>query len=255
MRLLPVLLLVGLVSGATAQVKTFTVVLSGLERTPPLVTNGFGQAMVNLDTGTSTVSVSGIYVNLTSAVSGVHIHGSARRGVDTGVIVPLTSTGGDSGAFFGNATLTAGQVQDLLSGMTYLNVHSMMHPGGEIRGQIDVVPGSGHSFAPSISVTGEAKPGGTLQVSCPAGIGTDFVVIGLALPPCQSIPLLIPEICFPGANVAIDLSVPPIVFPGSNVDIVLPVPFPAIDLTIQCATITSSNCVFLSPAHRIAIRP
>ena len=256
MKLLPALLLVGLVSGVPAQTtKTFTVALSGLERTPPVVTNGFGQATVELDTRTGAVTVNGTYVNLTSAVTSVHIHGSARRGGNTGVFVGLIPTGGNSGAFSGGGTLTPGQVQDLLGGLTYLNVHSSDHPLGEIRGQIDRVPGSGHPNAQPVTVVGEAKPGGTLQVSCPQGFGTDFVVIGLALPPCQSIPLIIPEICFPGANVAIDLSLPPIVFPGSNVDIVLPVPFPAIDLTIQCATITSSNCVFLSPAHRIAIRP
>ncbi len=257
MRLLPVLLLVGLVSGATAQTtKTFTVDLSGLERTPPVVTNGFGQATVELDIRTGAVTVNGTYVNLTSPVSLAHIHGSARRGGNTGVFVGLNHTGGNSGSFSGGGTLTPGQVQDLLGGLTYLNVHSSMHPGGEIRGQIDRVPGSGHPNAPSVTVVGEARPGGTLQVSCPPGFGTDFVVIGIAMPPCLSIPLNIPEMCLPGpANVAIELAFPPIVFPGSIVNIVFPLQFPAIDLTIQCATITPGNCVQLSGAHRVAIRP
>lgn len=97
---------------------------------------------------------------------------------------------------------------------------------------------------------GDAEGGGE------GGFGIDFVVIGLAMPPCLSIPLNIPEMCLPGpANVAIELAFPPIVFPGSIVNIVFPVPFPAIDLTIQCATITPTNCIILSRAHRIAIRP
>ena len=102
---------------------------------------------------------------------------------------------------------------------------------------------------------------GSLQATLAAvdrlgGQGMDFVVVGIALPPGSISLLLIPELCLPGpAGVSIDLNVPPIVFPGSVVDIPLPTPFPSIELAIQCATITPGNCVQLSGAHRVAIRP
>ncbi len=36
----------------------------------------------------------------------------------------------------GNAVLVAGQVTDLLAGLWYLNLHTTLHLGGEIRGQV-----------------------------------------------------------------------------------------------------------------------
>ena len=255
MKLLPAALLFCLASAATAQPKVFTVTLTGDEESPPVATTGTGQAQVIIDP-TGAVIVDGIYDNLSSPVTGAHIHGSTRRGANTGVILPLMQTGGTSGAFGGMGMLTPGQANDLLNGLTYLNVHTMMNGGGELRGQIDSVPESGHPRAPYVSVSGEAKPGGTLRASCPPGIGTDFVVVGLALSPCQTIPLQIPELCPPGfALVAIDLAGPVIAFPGSNVDIPFPAGFPSIDLAIQCVTITPANCITLSGAHRVAIRP
>ena len=46
-------------------------------------------------------------------------------------------TAGTAGTFSGSGTLNMGQVTNLLNGMTYLNVHTAMHPAGEIRGQIE----------------------------------------------------------------------------------------------------------------------
>ena len=36
----------------------------------------------------------------------------------------------------GTATLSDGQIADLEAGKWYFNVHTMAHPGGEIRGQV-----------------------------------------------------------------------------------------------------------------------
>ncbi len=256
MKLLSAALILCLASAVAAQPILFDVKLVGDQESPPVATNGTGGAAVTLDPATGAVTVEGFYNNLSTGAVGAHIHGSVPRGKNAGVIIPLMQSGGTTGGFAGTGMLNAGQVQDMLNGLTYLNVHSSGHGGGEIRGQIDSVPGSGHPRAESVNVTGEAKPGGTLQVSCPPGMGTDFIVVGIALPPGQTISLNIPELCLPGpAGIAIDLNVPPIVFPGSNVNIVFPVPFPAIDLAIQCVTITSANCITLSGAHRVAVRP
>ena len=45
----------------------------------------------------------------------------------------------------GGGTLTPEQVEGMLDGLTYVNVHSDLHPPGEIRGQI----AGGGSFSAS----------------------------------------------------------------------------------------------------------
>jgi hypothetical protein len=74
---------------------------------------------------------------MSSEVSMAHIHGLAPKGMNAGVIVALQTTGGTSGEFSGVGTLTDEQAQGMLDGLTYINVHTFQHPGGEIRGQVD----------------------------------------------------------------------------------------------------------------------
>ena len=76
------------------------------------------------------------YSGLTSAAGASHIHGPADTTHAAGVLVPLNTPTGTSGTISGTATLTADQLADLLTGQTYINIHTANNPGGEIRGQI-----------------------------------------------------------------------------------------------------------------------
>ncbi len=75
--------------------------------------------------------------HLSGAATAAHIHIGARK-VAGIVVVPLCTpcTLPASGA----TTLTADQVNDLLAGTYYVNVHTVKNPGGEIRGQITKAP-------------------------------------------------------------------------------------------------------------------
>jgi hypothetical protein len=42
-----------------------------------------------------------------------------------------------AGTITGGGTLTAVQVQGMLDGLTYVNLHTDLIPGGEIRGQVE----------------------------------------------------------------------------------------------------------------------
>ena len=125
--------------------------------------DGLQDGVVTPASGSGTLSLSGValtFNNITySGLSGnsvaAHIHGPAAPGVSTGVLYPLTSfttLGAKSGAFNGTLTLVAGtggftltqQLQQLASGLWYINIHTSTHPGGEIRGQI--LPGATMQF-------------------------------------------------------------------------------------------------------------
>lgn len=97
---------------------------------------GTGDCTVILNETSGSVSVSCTYQGLTGTANNAHIHGLAPPGVNAGVIVPLTQTGGTSGAITGGGVLSPALVQGMLDGLTYVNLHSTFKPGGEIRGQI-----------------------------------------------------------------------------------------------------------------------
>jgi hypothetical protein len=92
------------------------------------------------DTGSFsyTISYSGLSGNSTAA----HIHGPAGPGVDAGVLFPLQggTFGSTFGSFNGSINLNQAQIDQLNSGLWYVNVHSANFGGGEIRGQITAVP-------------------------------------------------------------------------------------------------------------------
>ncbi len=94
---------------------------------------GTGQLTFNLVTGAVTggVTLSGITATL------AHIH-SAIAGTNGPIIVDFVQSGADPNRWDAEAggVLTADQVNALLAGQLYVNVHSAAFPGGEIRGQI-----------------------------------------------------------------------------------------------------------------------
>ena len=79
------------------------------------------------------VSWNGLLGNVTVA----HFHGPALPGVNASPVVTISTATNPS---LGAAVLTAPQAADLLSGLWYINIHSDRNSGGEIRGQVNVVP-------------------------------------------------------------------------------------------------------------------
>lgn len=121
---------------AAADIRTYGVNLSGAQEVPPVVTSGVGGCLVTLDDVTGMVTVSGSYQSMNGNVTAAHIHGLAGPGVNAGILIGLTPTGGTSGNISGGGTLSAPNVTGMLNGLTYVNVHTTTSPGGEIRGQI-----------------------------------------------------------------------------------------------------------------------
>lgn len=123
---------------ATVTVKNMVqlnVAASGLEEVPLSDSQATAQAtfMINLATGALQGSLIAVGITPTAA----HIH-DAFAGTNGPVLVPLDQDPVDPAIFTvpGGSTLDAGDVDRLLDGALYVNVHSVAAPGGEIRGQI-----------------------------------------------------------------------------------------------------------------------
>ena len=120
---------------ATATVVPFTAYLDGASEKPNAVTTpGSGTASFALEGNTLWYYVS--YANLSSGATAAHIHGPATSSQAAGVMIGLPTPVGTAGFMTGFLTLTDPQKANLLAGKTYLNIHTSVNPGGEIRGQI-----------------------------------------------------------------------------------------------------------------------
>jgi len=108
--------------------------LNGAQEVPPnLGTPATGTAVLTFDTVSRLLSWSISYSGLQSPISDAHFHGPTPAGVDAGVQI---SIGPGASPLVGSATLTPQQASDLLAGQYYINIHSDLLPGGEIRGQV-----------------------------------------------------------------------------------------------------------------------
>ena len=130
-------------AGANATVWAFNGVMDGLQEVPPNASPGTGSFTGTIDDVTGAFTLTGTYTGLLAGVTASHIHGPAPVGANGPVIVALTHTGGTSGTLTGGGTISLAQVADMMAGLHYVNVHTQAFPGGEIRGQIGVVPEPG----------------------------------------------------------------------------------------------------------------
>ncbi|MDB4978452.1 MAG: hypothetical protein JWM56_638 [Candidatus Peribacteria bacterium] len=111
----------------------FTVMLSGNSEVPPVPSSGSGDALFTLS-GTSLLYMIHVH-DLSSAITAAHFHRGAAG--STGVIIqPIAFEGTQAnGTWVG---LTRQDLADLLAGNIYVNVHTVLHPGGEIRSQLQL---------------------------------------------------------------------------------------------------------------------
>ena len=103
---------------------------------PPNASQATGtvDAVLNKDTNLLRWKVS--YSGLSGPATMAHFHGPAAAGANAGVVLPWSSP--VTSPMEGSATLTAAQVEELMAGRWYANIHTAANPGGEIRGQMMV---------------------------------------------------------------------------------------------------------------------
>lgn len=130
-----------------AQSYFFTASLSGASENPanasPAV--GFGTITLNLnnpaDPNDNTLSYSVSYAGLTGLSTASHIHGPATTSANAPVILGFTGTFSNTAGTLAASNVAANSTvtSALLNGLAYVNVHSVAFPGGEIRGQANLV--------------------------------------------------------------------------------------------------------------------
>ena len=155
--LLAALVTIGLTAvPASAQTYTLTATLSGGQETPApgINTGAFGDATVVVDLSTRTVSWTVNVFNLPSGVTAGHIHvGAAGTPGPTVINFAVPTSASNDFAIAGSAvdttfTLRPDQglrsaddvFQSILGENMYVNVHSSVNTGGEIRGQLTLRP-------------------------------------------------------------------------------------------------------------------
>lgn len=122
--------------------KKVTVQLSGANEVPAVNTGGTGTVVINFDPALKTIAyqVTWQLGSDTAHTTGMHFHGSANGSSATSspIAIPVTGFATASSGTLSVTTqaLTQTQVDELLAGKWYFNIHSSKYPGGEIRGNI-----------------------------------------------------------------------------------------------------------------------
>jgi len=113
----------------------FTARMNGATEEPAVTTDGRGVGIFTFDEKKSTLYINVSLSNLSGPITGIHIH-EGVPGENGPVIINLTS--------FLSGNRVKGTVHDVskatiaafLTGGYYINAHTELNPGGEIRGQI-----------------------------------------------------------------------------------------------------------------------
>ncbi len=99
-----------------------------------VTSHGSGKMTGSYSTVTHRLKWHVTYSHLASPVMAAHFHGPAQPGQDAGVLVPMKTHG--HSPINGSMKITASQAKTILTGMSYVNIHSKHNPNGAIRGQV-----------------------------------------------------------------------------------------------------------------------
>lgn len=142
-------------SQAQAQVINLRADLSGGNETPApgVLTGSFGFAVVVLDVGAKSWSWTIDVFNLPSGTSNAHFHvGAPGLAGPTVVNIPFPANVSNDYRMTGSANALSDArpdqgirsvddfIQAMVGGQIYVNIHSAVNGGGEIRGQLRVAP-------------------------------------------------------------------------------------------------------------------
>ena len=123
---------------AQAQTQAYSAHMTAADEVPPNDSMGMGTVDMVYDKASGVLRWSVRYSGLTGPVKAGHIHGPAEVGKNAPVVQPFAAP--LESPFSGSATISAAQAADLEAGRWYVNLHTAVHAGGEVRGQVLPAP-------------------------------------------------------------------------------------------------------------------
>ena len=118
---------------AFAETVIFKADLKASNEVPPNNSTATGLVDARFDTVTKNLSWTVTFSGMSGPAIGAHLHGPGEPGKNAGIVLPFNFV---LSPIKGSATLTDTQAADLMGGRWYVNIHSELNPGGEIRGQL-----------------------------------------------------------------------------------------------------------------------
>jgi hypothetical protein len=116
--------------------RVLTGTLNEAQEVPPTGSAATGTAIITLDTQLNQLIFTVTYTGILAAnETAAHIHGFAPPGVNAGVLFPLPLGTTKNGV----VAYAEADEASILAGLTYVNIHTVAFPGGEIRGQLTEV--------------------------------------------------------------------------------------------------------------------
>ena len=129
-----------LVAPSVAEATAFdiSVVLAGVNENPANASPGTGLLTGTYDDVTNILDFDLTFSDLLGPTTAAHLHGPAAPGVNAGVNIGFVGFPAAvmAGAYSNSYVLTDVQEGTLLADLMYVNVHTQVFPGGEIRGQL-----------------------------------------------------------------------------------------------------------------------
>lgn len=110
---------------------------SGSQEVPAVTTSGSATLNGSYNANTNSLTYTINWSGLSGAAAAAHFHGPALTGFNADVLIGLNiATNGVSGTASGTVIIPDSTENHLLGGRVYYNIHTALHPAGEIRGQI-----------------------------------------------------------------------------------------------------------------------
>jgi hypothetical protein len=131
---------------AHAALFSLNAVLNGAQEVPPNASPASGFATMTYDDVKNVLTWHIEFAGLTAPETGAHFHAPAPPGVNAAIVIPLPLGSPIDGSadfdvqFAADPFGVQAREDQLLAGLFYINVHTQIFPGGEIRGQVVAVP-------------------------------------------------------------------------------------------------------------------
>ena len=122
-------------TGVHAEVVALSASIAAPNEVPPVASQGTGTATVSIDTASRMLQWNVQVRDLSGPISAAHFHCPATTSQNAPISIPIAGAGAES-PLQGSITISPEQMANILSERCYINVHTALHPPGEVRGQV-----------------------------------------------------------------------------------------------------------------------